>query len=109
MTSRIGCDLSIVMAQGGPRSPTSDPRTTSFATPNDPPEDPPTIDPIASEWQKLASMDRQSRNFLPLLLTLIAEGNQSPTTKLRDENARIVLSVLDEVGLPIYCGGLARR
>jgi len=70
---------------------------TSRATPNEPPEVF-TIDPVASEWQKLASMDRQSLDFLPLLSTLTAGGNQSPTTKLRGENARIVLSVLDEVG-----------
>lgn len=43
-------------------------------------------------------MDRQSPGFLPLLSTLTAGGNQSQTTKLRGENARIVLSTLDEVG-----------
>ena len=58
----------------------------------------PVIDPIASEWQRLASMDQQSPGFLSLLSTLTTGGNQSPTTKLRGENARIVLSALDEVG-----------
>jgi len=88
------------MAQGGPsRSPASDPGTTYPATPDDPPEAL-IMDPIASEWQKLASMDRQSLDFLPLLSTLTAGGNQSPTTKLRGENARIVLNALDEVSFP---------
>ena len=86
------------MAQGGPTPPTSDLGTTSSAIPHDLPQVLPTTDPIASEWQRLASMDRQSPDFLPLLLTLTAGGNQSPTTKLRGENARIVLSALDEVG-----------
>jgi len=85
------------MSQGGPESATPGPVMTSRATPNGPPEAL-TIDLIASEWQRLASMDRQSLDFLPLLSTLTVGGNQSPTTKLRGENARIVLSALDEVG-----------
>ena len=88
------------MAQGGPTSPTPDPGTTSSATLNDSPEVLYIVDPIASEWQRLASMDRQSPDYLPSLSTLIVGGNQSPTTKLRDENARIALSALDEVGHP---------
>ena len=92
--------ISIVMAQGGPsRSPASDPGMTSSVTPDDPPEAL-VMDPIASEWQRLASMDQQSPDFLPLLSTLTVGGNQSPTTNLRGENARIVLSTLDEVGCP---------
>jgi len=88
------------MAQGGPsRSPASDPGMTSSVTPDDPPEAL-VMDPIASEWQRLASMDQQSPDFLPLLSTLTVGGNQSPTTNLRGENARIVLSTLDEVGCP---------
>ena len=85
------------MSQGGPGFPTPGPGMISHATPDGSPEVF-TIDSIALEWQKLASMDRQSLDFLPLLSTLTAGGNQSPTTKLRGENARIALSALDEVG-----------
>ena len=88
------------MTQGGPTFPTPDPGTTSSATSDGLPEVLPITDPIAYEWQRLASMDPQSPDFLPLLSTLTAGGNQSPTTELRDESARIVLSALDKVGCP---------
>ena len=42
-------------------------------------------------------MDGQSADFLSLLSTLTTGANRSSTTKLRDENARIVLDALDEV------------
>ena len=53
--------------------------------------------PIVSRWQQLASMDQQSPDFLPLLSSLIAEVNRSSTTKLYGDDARITLSVMDEV------------
>ena len=42
-------------------------------------------------------MDQQSPDFLPLLSSLTAKFNRSLTTKLLDDDARIVLSVMDEV------------
>ena len=97
------------MAQGCSTPPTFDPGTTSSTTPNDPPEVLSTVDPIASEWQRLASMDRQSSDFLPLLSILTAKANQSSTINLRGENARIVLSALVEVGCPCAAVKLVAR
>ena len=88
------------MAQGRTTPPPSDPGTTSPGTPNDSPEILPIVDPIASGWQRLASMDRHSPDFLPLLSILAAKDNQSSTIKLRGEDARIALSALVEVGCP---------
>ena len=65
------------------------------------PEDPPALPPIVSEWQRLVSMNSQSPDFLPLLSTLTTGVNRSSTIKLQDENARIVLGALDEVGCPL--------
>ena len=94
-------DLPITLGEGGKTLPISDSGTTSSTIPDDPPEVPPILDPIVSEWQRLASMDGQSPNFLPLLSTLTTGDNQSSTIKLQDENARIVLGALDEVGRPL--------
>ena len=65
-----------------------------------PPEVLPILDPIVSEWQRLASMDKRSSYFHSLLSTLTTGVNRSSTTNLQDENARIVLGALDEVGRP---------
>ena len=70
----------------------------SSTTPDGPPEIPPILDPIVSEWQRLASMDSRSPDFLSLLSTLTTGVNRSSTIKLQDENAKIVLSALDKVG-----------
>jgi len=48
-------------------------------------------------WKHLASMDRQSPDFLPLLITLTAAANRPLMTTLRDDDARITLSAMDEV------------
>ena len=53
---------------------------------------------IASQWQRLASTDRRSPDFLPLFLSLTTETNRSSTTKLRGDDAKITLGALDEVG-----------
>ena len=42
-------------------------------------------------------MDQQSPDFLPLLSSLTTEVNRFLTTKLRDYDARIALSVMDKV------------
>ena len=68
---------------------------------DDPPEAPPIIELILSEWQRLVSMDGQSPDFLSLLSTLTVGVNRSSIIKLQDENARIVLGALDEVGRPL--------
>lgn len=94
-------DLPITLAEGGKTLPISDPGTTSSTTPDDPPEVPSILDSIVSEWQRLASMDGRSPDFLPLLSTLTTGDNRSSTIKLQDENARIVLSALDKVGRPL--------
>ena len=64
---------------------------------DDLPEVPSILEPIVSEWQRLASMDKQSPDFLFLLSTLTTGVDRPSTIKLQDENARIVLGVLDEV------------
>ena len=58
------------------------------------------MDPIASKWKQLASMDRQSPGFLPLILFLIAGANRPLTIRLRGNDAKITLGALDEVSLP---------
>jgi len=63
-----------------------------------PATDNPPESPIALQWQHLASMDRQSPDFLPLLSTLTAGDNRLSTAALRDNDAEIALSVMDEVG-----------
>jgi hypothetical protein len=64
------------------------------------------MDPIASQWQRLASMKRQSLDFLPLLLSLTIGINRTSTTKLQGNDAKVALDVLDEVGFRF---ALARR
>lgn len=58
------------------------------------------MDPIVSQWQRLASMDRASPAFIPLLVSLTTGSNRSSTAKLRGEDAKITLGALDEVGCP---------
>ena len=74
--------------------------TTTSVTLNASLEVAPILDPTALRWQRLASMDRQSPDFLPLLSDLTDAANQSLTTELRDESARIALGALVEVGRP---------
>ena len=91
-----------------PTPPTYDPGpgTISSPTPNDSPEVLPSVlpsvHPIVSRWQRLASMDRQSSDFLPLLLSLTTGANRSSTTALRDDDAKITLSTLDQVSHPFF-------
>ena len=74
-----------------------DPETTSSPDPNETSETLNDVDPVVSEWLRLASMDRQSPDFLPLLSSLVENGDHAPTVKLQDKDARTVLGVLVEV------------
>lgn len=65
--------------------------------PSDPPGVHPDTDPIASKWQRLASTDQQSPDFLPLLLSLTRGTGHSSTTRLRGDDAEITLGALDQV------------
>ena len=49
------------------------------------------------QWQKLASMDRESPDFLPLLSSLTADEDRALTAKLSGDDARVVLDRMDEV------------
>jgi len=71
--------------------------SSEAAAPGCPPEVLSDTVPIVLRWQQLASMDRQSPAFLHLLSSLTAEENRSLTTKLRFENARVTLNIIDEV------------
>ena len=59
------------------------------------------MSPIVLRWQHLASMDRQSPDFLPSLASLAAERDRSSTTALRGDDARATLSLIDEVSLTL--------
>lgn len=59
----------------------------------------PDTDQIAPKWQLLASIDRESPDFLPLLSSL-ARTDRYLTTKLRGDDAKITLCALDEVSYP---------
>jgi len=74
--------------------------TTSPLGPADPQVVIPSVDPIASKWQQLASTGQQSPDFLPSLSFLIAGDNRPLTTRLRSIDAKIALGALDEVGFP---------
>ena len=65
------------------------------AVPDDSPEDPPDV--IVAQWQRLASMDPQSPDFLPLLSSLTTDDDRSPTIKFCGDDARVTLGVIDEV------------
>ena len=56
--------------------------------------DPPIIPQL---WQRLASMDQHSPNFLSLL-SLLMTADHSLTTSLRGDDAKATLGALDEVG-----------
>lgn len=81
----------------GPRAASSD-SSGSFECPLE-------IDPIASKWQELDSMDQHSPGFLPLFSLLLKGAGYRSTTKLRDGNAGIALDALDEVGHPLVMPG----
>ena len=87
-----------------PMSCTYDPGsvTASSLTSNDSPEVLPSVHLTVSRWQQLTSMDQQSPDFLPLLLSLTTGANRSSTTALRGDDAKITLSALDEVGRPLF-------
>ena len=74
-----------------------DPEATSSPDPDETSETLNDVDPVVSEWLRLASMDRQSPDFLPLLSSLVENGDHAPTVKLQDKDARAVLGVLVEV------------
>jgi hypothetical protein len=76
------------------------PEMVSPPAPNDPPEVLPDMSPIVSQWQQLASMDRESPDFLPLLSSLTAGVNRSLATMLRGDDARIALGAIDKVSRP---------
>ena len=59
----------------------------------------PTTDLIVSQWQQLASIDKNSPGFFPLLSELAARANRSKTVKLRGHNARVILGIMDDVSL----------
>lgn len=82
----------------GPALSLRSPETTSPRGPDNPLAVISTVDPIASKWQQLASMDRRSPDFPPLLSSLTTGDNRIPTTKLRGDDAKIALGALDEVG-----------
>jgi len=45
-------------------------------------------------------MERESPDFLPMLLSLTTGTGRSSTTNLRGDNAKVTLGALDEVGYP---------
>ncbi|KAF9781287.1 kinase-like domain-containing protein [Thelephora terrestris] len=55
------------------------------------------LSPIVSLWRGLASMDRQSPEFLPLLSSLTVGDYKSLTIKLQHSDARDILTIMDEV------------
>jgi hypothetical protein len=85
------------MSQSNHSLPLYIPETISPPAPNDPSEDSPDMNPIVSQWQRLASMDGLSHEFLPLLSSLIIGTNRSSTTNLRGDDAKITLGALDDV------------
>jgi len=93
------------MPQSGPVPPLHSLGTTSSRGPDDPQAVIPSVDPIASKWRILASTDPRSPDFLPLLSSLTAGDNLSLTTRLRDDDAKIALGALDEVGFPPVATG----
>lgn len=58
---------------------------------------PPNMIPVVSRWRRLASMERKSPDFLPLLSSLSDEANRSLTTELCGDDARVALGIIDEV------------
>ena len=93
--TELCCSLAKMLPPGSASHP-CDPEITSSPTPNETSEALNDMKPVVSEWLRLASMDRQSPDFLPLLSTLV-KNDHTPTVKLQGNDARIVLSVLVEV------------
>ena len=60
------------------------------------------MDPIASKWQRLASTNQDSADFLPFLSSLITPAGRLSTTKVRSRNAEVALDALDKVGCPLF-------
>ena len=83
------------MSKPDPTPPTHDPGMISSPAPSHPSEE--DMDPITSQWQRLASMERQSPDFLPLLLSLVRGTDRSSTMKLRGDDAKATLGALDEI------------
>ena len=86
-----------LVPQPDPAVPLHNPGETLLPAPDTSPEVPPDMTPIFLQWQKLTSIGRESPDFLPLLSSLTAEVNRSSTVKLCGDDARIALSVTDEV------------
>lgn len=77
--------------------PLHSPGMTLPVAPDGSPEVLPDMIPVVPRWQRLASTDQESSDFLPLLLSLIAKEKRSLTAKLHGDDARVTLSVMDEV------------
>ena len=88
------------MLQSGPILSLHSLETTPPRGPDKPQTLIPSVDPIASKWQQLASTDQQSPDFLPLLSSLTTGANRSLTIRLRGDDAKIALGALDEVSFP---------
>ena len=84
-----------------------DPETTSSPTSSGTSEGFGNIDPVVSGWLRLASIDRRSPDFLPLLSSLVWNGGRTPTVKLQGNNAKTVLGVLVEVRRSLATEGIA--
>ena len=56
----------------------------------------PGANPTVSQWQRLASMDRQSANFSPLLSSLISQDDRSSKMKLCRADAKVTLDIMDQ-------------
>lgn len=95
------CASAAIMHLPGSASPARNPGSI-FSTPGEPPKGLPNTHPIASEWQRLASTDQHSPDFLPLLSSLTTGTAHRSTSKLRDESAKITLDALDEVDCPFF-------
>lgn len=93
---------SFVMSQRCSTLPHS-PEMVSPVEPNDPREASPEVALAAPQWQRLASMDGKSPDFLPLLSSLTSQGNRSLTTNLRGTEASITLNAMDQVSLAFFC------
>jgi hypothetical protein len=62
-------------------------------------EAPPDASPILSQWRRLASMDQQSPDFIPLLLSLTSQDKRSPAIKLSRADAKATLDIMDQASL----------
>lgn len=74
-----------------------DPEAAPSSTVNEPSGTLNSVDPVASAWLQLASMDRQSPDFLPLLSSLVGKRHHPSTVRLGGNDAEITLGALVEV------------